>query len=128
MTASVLLRVTIVGFDTTLLLFCCFNAETITLKSEEEKTAEAKRFVEPEFVRPIRELMALVAELFSVLATASVMVRPVVPVVPLLVAFVVPLAVLAVVPLALVPLKVLTLVNVAAVVVAGGPGVYTGAT
>jgi hypothetical protein len=66
-TASVLLRVTMVGFDITLVLACVLRAETMMLKSEEEKTAVARRLVEPVFVRPSRLLTAFEAVLESVL-------------------------------------------------------------
>ena len=41
--ASVLFSVTIVGLETIFVLFCVFRAETMTLKSEAEKTAVVRR-------------------------------------------------------------------------------------
>ena len=115
--ASVLLRVTMVGLETTFVLFCCFRAEMMILKSAAENTAEVNRSVPPVLVRPIRLLTALLTALAAVFVSVSVseLVVPfeVEPVVPLLVPKVVPLLVEPVVPLVVepdVPLLVLFVV------------------
>src|SRR5690348_11193928 len=70
--ASVLFRVTTVGFETTLVLFCVLSAETMTLKSDAEKTAEVRRLVPPVLVRPSSWSTALLAEFAMPVAIVSV--------------------------------------------------------
>lgn len=97
MKASVLLSVTTVGFETIFVLLRVLRADRITLKSDDEKTAEATRLVPPVLVNDEKLFRALLAALLSRLEPLVEFVVVVLPLEPEVVLIVDPVGVVVVV-------------------------------